>query len=124
MVKKVNGKWRICIDYTYLNKACPKDSFLLPKIDQLVNATAGHELLSFIDAYSDYNQIRMCPEDEDKMAFTTNHGLYYYKVMSFSLKNVGATYQHLIYKVFIELIGKTMEVYTDDMLLKSLRKEN
>ena len=96
----------------------------MPRIDQLVNATAGHELLSFMDVYSDYNQIRMCPEDEDKKAFTTNRGLYYYKVMPFNLKNAGATYQHLVYKVFIELIGKTMEVYIDDMLLKSLRKEN
>ena len=72
MVKNPNGKWRICIDYTDLNKACPKDSFLIPRIDQLMDVTMGHELLSFIDAYSGYNQIRMSPEDEDKMAFTTD----------------------------------------------------
>ena len=92
MVKKPNEKWRICIDYTDLNKACPKDSFPIPRIDQLVDSTTGHELLSFMDAYSGYNQIRMSPDEEDKTTFTTNRGLYYYKVMSFGLKNARATY--------------------------------
>ena len=90
MVNKPNEKWRICIDYTDLNKACPKNSFSLPRIDQLVHATVRHELLSFMDTYSSYNQIRMCPEDEDKMTFTIDRDLHYYKVMSFSLKNAGA----------------------------------
>ena len=81
MVKKPNGKWRICIDYTDLNKACPKDSFPILRIDQLVDATIGHEFLSFMDAYLVYNQIRMSPENEDKMAFITDRGLYCYKVM-------------------------------------------
>ena len=63
MVKKANGGWRICIDYTDLNRACPKDSFSLPKIDQLVDATSDHRLLSFMDAFAGYNQIRMAPED-------------------------------------------------------------
>ena len=97
----------------------------LPRIDQLMDVTARHELLSFMDAYSGYNQIRMCPEDEDKMAFTTDHGLYYYKVMSFGLKNARAIYQQLVNKVFANLIGKTMEVYIDDhILVKSHRKED
>ena len=87
MVKKLNG------NYTDLNKACPKDSFPIPRINQLVEATVGHELLSFMDAYSGYNQIRMSPEDENKTAFTTDRGLYCYKVMPFSLKNAGETYQ-------------------------------
>ena len=108
MVKKPNEKWRIYIDYTDLNKACPKDSFLLPRIDQLMDATAGHELLSFMDAYSGYNQIRM----------------YCYKIMSFGLKNTGATYQRLINKVFVNLIGKTMEVYVNNMPVKSLQKND
>ena len=90
MVKKPNEKCRICIDYTDLNKACLKDSFPLPRIGQLMDTTTGHELLSFMDTYSSYNQIRMCPEDEDKMTFTTDRDLHYYKVMSFSLKNAGA----------------------------------
>ena len=120
MVKKPNGKWRICIDYTDLNKACPKDSFLILRIDQLVDVAAGHELLSFMDAYSGYNQIRMCPEDEDKTTLATDLGLYCYKVMPFGIKNAGATYQRLVSKVFTNLIGKIIEVYVDDMLVKTL----
>ena len=76
-----------------------------------------------MDVYFGYNQIRMCPEDEDKIAFTIDRGLYCYKVMSFGLKNTSATYQRLVNKVFANLIRKTMEVYVDDMLVKSLQKE-
>jgi len=100
MVKKASGKLRICIDYTDLNKACPKDSFLLPKIDQLVDATASHQLLSFMDAFSSYKQIRIDPQDEEKTTFITNKGLYCYKMMPFGLKNAEATFQRLINKVF------------------------
>ena len=77
-----------------------------------------------MDEYSGYNQICMCPEDEDTTVFTMDHGLYCYKVMLFSLKNAGATYQQLVNRVFANLIGKTIEVYVDDMLVKSLRKED
>ncbi|KAL5556509.1 hypothetical protein UlMin_038745 [Ulmus minor] len=93
LVKKANGNWRVCVDFTDLNRACPKDSFPLPRIDQLVDATARHELLSFMDAYSGYNQIQMHEEDQEHTAFLTNQGLYCYKVMPFGLKNAGATYQ-------------------------------
>ncbi|KAL5538565.1 hypothetical protein UlMin_045432 [Ulmus minor] len=123
LVKKANENWRVCIDFTDLNRACPKDSFPLPRIDQLVDATAGHELLSFMDAYSGYNQIRMHEEDQEHTAFLTNQGLYCYKVMPFGLKNAGATYQRLVNKMFKDQIGKTMEVYVDDMLVKSLKTE-
>ncbi|KAH9715068.1 hypothetical protein KPL71_020894 [Citrus sinensis] len=119
LVKKANGKWRMCVDFTDLNKACPKDSFPLPKIDQLVDSTAGHGLLSFMDAFSGYNQIPMYEQDEESTAFITNQGLFCYRVMPFSLKNAGATYQRLVNKVFKPLIGKTMEVYVDDMITKS-----
>ncbi|CAL9007144.1 unnamed protein product, partial [Prunus brigantina] len=110
LVKKSSGAWRMCQDYTNLNKACPKDSFPLPRIDQLVDATAGHELLSFMDAYSGYNQIFMHP---------TDRGLYCYNVMPFGLKNAGATYQRLVNQIFAELIGTSMDVYVDDMFVKS-----
>ena len=123
LVKKANGNWRVCVDFTDLNRACPKDSFPLPRIDQLVDATAGHELLSFMDAYSGYNQIRMYEEDQEHIAFLTNQGLYCYKVMLFGLKNAGETYQRLVNKMFKDQIGKTMEVYVDDMLVKSLKTE-
>ena len=119
LVKKTNGKWRMCIDFTDLNKACPKDSFLLPRIDQLVDSTAGHKLLTFMDAFSGYNQIRIAEKDQEKTAFITSQGLYCYKVMPFGLKNVGATYQKLVNKMFSQQIGRNIEVYMDDMLVKS-----
>ena len=92
MVKKAIGKWRICVDFTDLNKECPKDSYPLPRVNVLVNSTAQHQLLSFMDAFSGYNQIRMDEADQEKTSFVTNQGLFYYKVMSFGLKNAGATY--------------------------------
>jgi ribonuclease HI len=119
LVKKSNGKWRMCVDFTDLNKACPKDSFPLPRIDALVDSTSGYKLLSFMDAFSGYNQILMHPEDRAKTAFITDRGLYCYKVMPFGLKNAGATYQRLVNKMFQAQIGKNMEVYVDDMLIKS-----
>ena len=96
IVKKANRKWRMCIDFTDLNQACPKDSFPLPRIDQLVDLTAEHKLFTFMDAFSGYNQILMAEEDQEKTAFVTSQGLYYYRVMPFGLKNAGATYQRLV----------------------------
>jgi hypothetical protein len=92
LVKKTTGKWRMCVDFTDLNKAFPKDSFLLPRIDLLVDSTSGHELLTFMDAFSGYNQIHMNEIDQEKTSFITDRGLYCYKMMSFGLKNAGATY--------------------------------
>ena len=109
----------ICVDFTDLNRACPKDSFPLPRIDQLVDSTTGHKLLTFMDALSGYNQIMMAEEDQEKTSFITSQGLYCYKVMPFGLKNAGATYQRLINKMFSKQIGRNMEVYVDDMLIKS-----
>ena len=91
-VKKENGKWRLCIDFTDIKKACPKDSFPLPRIDLIVDATAGHEFLSFMDAFFCYNQISMDPDDQEKTSFVTAQGTYCYRVMPFGLKNAGATY--------------------------------
>ena len=123
LVKKENGKWRLCIDFTDINRACPKDSFPLPQIDLIVDATAGHELLSFMDAFSGYNQISMDPDDQEKTSFVTGQGTYCYRVMPFGLKNAGATYQRLVNKMFQKQIGASMEVYIDDMLLKSTMVE-
>ena len=100
LVKKSNRKWRMCVNFTDLNKACPKDSFPLPRINALVDSTSGYELLSFIDAFSGYNQILIHPEDQEKTSFITDRGLYCYKVTPFGLKNVGATYQRLMNKMF------------------------
>ena len=109
----------MCVDFTDLNKAYPKDSYMLPRIDQLVDSTARHKLLSFMDAFSGYNQIRMDEVDQEKTSFVTSQGLFCYKVMPFGLKNVGVTYQRLVNYMFCSQIGRNMEVYVDDMLVKS-----
>jgi len=80
---------------------------------------AGHALLSFTDAFSRYHQMPLCPTDQEKTAFITDHGLHCYKMMPFGLKNAGATYQRLVNKLFKLLIGKIMEVYVDNMIVKS-----
>ena len=123
LVKKANGKWRLCIDFTDINKACLKDSFPLLRIDLIVDATAGHELLSFMDAFSGYNQISIDPDDQENTSFVTAQGTYCYRVMSFGLKNAGATYQRLVNRMFQKQIGATMEVYIDDRLVKSTTAE-
>ena len=123
MVKNANDKWRMCVNFTDLNKACPKNSYPLPCIDQLVDSIAGYKLLSFMDAFSSYNQIRMDEIDQEKTSFITSQGLFCYKVMPFGLKNVGATYQRLVNQMFHPQIGRNVEVYVDDMLVKSLEEE-
>ena len=123
LVKEANGKWQLYIDFTDINRACPKDSFPLPRIDLIVDATAGHELLSFMDAFSSYNQIIMDSDDQEKTSFVTGKGTYCYQVMSFGLKNAGVTYERLVNKMFQKQIGASMEVYIDDMLVKSTTAE-
>ena len=92
VVSKKGEIWRVCVDYMDLNEACPKDNFLLPRINQIVDASAGHEMLSFLDVFSGYHQIPMHPLDEEKTTFITMNGLFCYNVMSFGLKNDGAIY--------------------------------
>ena len=115
LVKKANGKWRICVDFTELNKACPKDSYPLPNIDALVDSASGCKMLSFLDAFSGYNQIKMHPRDESKTAFMTETCSYCYKVMPFGLKNAGATYQRLMDKVLAPMRGRNVQAYVDDV---------
>ena len=124
MVKKVNGKWRICVNFTDLNKACPKDSYPLLQIDTLVDSTARNQLLSFMDTFLGYNQTKMEEADQEKTSFVTSQGLFCYKVMPFGLKNAGATYQRLMNKMFAHQIGRNIQVYVDDMLVKSLCEEH
>lgn len=120
LVKKSNGQWHFSVHFTDLYKACSKDNFPLPRIDQLVDSTAGHALLSFLDAYSGYNQIKMHTPDRQHTSFVNDCGLYCYTVMPSGLKNARATYQRHVNKMFQDMIGKTMEVYVDDMLVKSI----
>ena len=119
VVPKKGDKWRVCIDYTNLNDVCPNDSWLLPQIDQIIDSTARHDMLSFIDAFSSYHQILMFQLDEEKTSFVTPHGIYCYKVMPFWLKKARATYQRLMTKIFRPLIGQSMEMYIDNIVIKS-----
>ncbi|KAL0461140.1 UNVERIFIED_CONTAM: Transposon Tf2-12 polyprotein [Sesamum latifolium] len=105
-VNKKNSQIWICVDFRDLNKACPKDDFPLPIIELMVDATTGHEALSFMDGSSGYNQIRMSPKDEECMAFRTPKGIYCYKVMPFGLKNAGATYQRAMQNIFDDMLHK------------------
>lgn len=92
LVKKASRKWRMYVDFTNMNSACPKDSFPLSRIDQLIYSTARHKLLTFMDAYLGYNQIKTSEEDQENATFVTSQRLYCYKVMPFRLKNAGAFY--------------------------------
>ncbi|PKA54419.1 RNA-directed DNA polymerase like [Apostasia shenzhenica] len=119
MVKKANGKWRMCVDFRTLNQACPKDTYPLPRIDTIVDHTIGYKVMSFLDAFSGYHQIWMAKEDEEKTAFITDYGTYCYRVMPFGLKNAGATYQRMIDIVFKNQRGRNLKAYVDDILVKS-----
>ena len=110
MVKKKSGKWRVCVDFTDLNKACPKDPFPMPKIDKLVDATVGHPRMSFLDAFQGYHQIHLALDDQEKTTFVTPIGNYHYKVMPFGLKNAGSTYQRMMTRMFKSQLGKNIEI--------------
>ena len=109
----------MCVDFTDLNRACPKDPFLMPRIDQLVDAMVGHHRMSFLDAFQGYHQIPLATNDQEKTAFVTLVGNYHYKVMPFGLKNTGSTYQRMMTKMFEPQLGKNVKVYIDDMVVKS-----
>ncbi|XP_039056854.1 LOW QUALITY PROTEIN: uncharacterized protein LOC120199967, partial [Hibiscus syriacus] len=122
-VPKKDGKVRMCVDYRDLNRASPKDNFPLPHIDTLVDNTAVNSLFSFMDGFSGYNQIKMNPEDMEKMTFVTMWGTFCYKVMPFGLKNAGATYQRAMVTLFHDMMHKEIEVYVDDMIVKAKTEE-
>jgi hypothetical protein len=124
MVKKANGKWRMCIDFTNLNKACPKDEFPLPKIDSLVDAAASSELMSQLDCYSGYHQIWMKKEDEPKTSFITPSGTYCYLRMPEGLKNAGGSFSRMTAKVLHSQIGRNVLTYVYDIIVKSTKQEN
>ena len=119
VVKKKSGKWRVCVDFTDLNKAYPKDSFPMPRIDHLVVATVDHPQMSFLNAFQGYHQIPLALEDQEKKTFVTPTRNYHYKVMPFGLKNTRSTYQRMMTKMFEPQLGKNTEVYIDDMVVKS-----
>ena len=118
-IPKKDGKVRVCVDFRDLNKASPKDDFPLPHIDMLIDSTVGHSMLSFMDGFSGYNQIMMAPEDIEKTSFITEWGTYCYRVMPFRLKNARATYQRATTTQFHNMMHRDVEVYVDDMIVKS-----
>ncbi|GJZ44312.1 reverse transcriptase domain-containing protein [Tanacetum coccineum] len=119
MVKKHDGSWRMCVDFTDLNKACPQDCYPLREIDWKVESLCGYPFKYFLDAYKGYHQIQMAEQDKEKTAFHTSHGVYCYTKMPFGLKNAGATYQRLVDKAFDRQIGRNLEIYVDDLVIKS-----
>ncbi|CAL1413156.1 unnamed protein product [Linum trigynum] len=118
-VLKPSGDWRMCVDFTNLNRACLTDAYPMPRIDLLVDATAYHEALSFLDMFSGYHQIPMVEEDRAKTAFMTPFGNFCYRVMAFGLKNAGATYQRMVNQIFRGQLGRNVEAYVDDLIVKS-----
>jgi hypothetical protein len=120
LVRKNNNEWRMCVDYTNINKHCPKDPFGLPRIDEVVDSTAGYKLLSFLDCYFGYHQISLREEDQIKTSFITPFGAYCYMTMSFGLKNIGATYQRAIQQCLKDQIrDQLIEAYVDDVVVKT-----
>ena len=111
------------MDFTDLNKACPKDCYPLPRIDQLVDSISGYEIFCFLDAFKGYHQIALDEENQEKTSFITENGTYCYVTMPFGLKNADSTYQRLVNKLFKDQIGRNMELYVDDMLVKSWTQE-
>jgi hypothetical protein len=121
--KKNTDVRRVCVDYTSLNKHCPKDPFLLPRIDQIIDSTTGCARLSFLDAYSGYNQIKLKKKDEEKIAFITPYDIFCYQVMPFGLKNAGATYQRIMQNCLGSQIGRNIQVYIDDVVITTRKVE-
>ncbi|KAK1644925.1 hypothetical protein QYE76_062730 [Lolium multiflorum] len=123
--RRRDGRWRVAIDFRDLNRATPKDEYPMPVAETLINAAAGHKVLSFMDGNAGYNQIFMAPEDIHKTAFRVpgSVGLFEYVVMTFGLKNAGATYQRAMNYIFHDLIGKLVEIYIDDVVVKSVSME-
>jgi hypothetical protein len=119
-VEKESGKLRVCIDFRNLNRATPKDEYPMPIADTLINNASGNRIISFLDGNAGYNQIFMAEEDASKTAFICPGfiGLFEWVVMTFGLKNAGATYQRVMNLIFHELLGNTVEVYIDDIVVK------
>ena len=112
----------MCIDYTGLNKACPKDPFALARINQVIDSTAGCELLSFLEAYSGYHQIMLDPVDCLKTAVITLFGAFYYLTMTFGLRNAGATFQRCMQKCLLKQLDRNAHVYVDDVVVKTEKR--
>ncbi|GKA12442.1 reverse transcriptase domain-containing protein [Tanacetum coccineum] len=123
IVKKANGRWKMCVDFTDINKACPKEHHSLPMIEQKVEDLHRHRLKCFLDAYKGYHQIPIAERDEEKIAFYTREGVFCYRRFPFGLKNAGTTYQRLIDKVFNHRLGRNLEVNADIIIKSNVEEE-
>ena len=124
MVRKANVKWRMCIDFIELNKACPKDEFPLPRIDTLVDAAVGLEMVSLLDCYSGYHQIWLWKEDKPKTSFITPFETYCYVRMPEGLKNAGGSFSRMTTKVTGDQWGRNVLTYVNDIIVQSTKKED
>jgi hypothetical protein len=123
MVKKKNGNWRMCTDFTDLNKSCPKDDFPLLTIDKVVDPAAGSEIMALLDCFSGYHQIWLCKEDEEKITFITPFGTYCYLKMPEGLKNAGPTLCRMTKAILNEQMERNVFTYVDDIVVASRKKE-
>jgi hypothetical protein len=124
MVQKKSDKWHMCIDFTSLNEACPKDKFSLPRIDKIVDSTAGCEVMSLLDCFSGYHQIYMKEEDKSSTSFITPFGTYCFIRMREALKNAGSTFSRLTKRVLKSQVGRNIFTYVDDIVVASKNKED
>ena len=122
-VKKKNRQIRCCVDLRNLNRAYPKDEFLLPNMDLLIDFAIGSAMFSFMDGFSGYNHIKMALKDAEKIAFRTPMGNFYYTVMPFGLKNASATYQRAMTAIFHDMMYQELKDYVDDIVVKSRKRE-
>jgi hypothetical protein len=124
MMQKKRGKWRMCIDFMSLNKACPKENFPLPRIDKIVDSAAGCEVMSLLDCFSGYHQIYMKEEDKASTSFITPFGTYCFVRMPEGLKNAGSTFSRLTKKVLENHVGRNIFTYVDDIVVARKSKED
>ena len=124
LLRKKNWQIRCFVDFRNLNRACPKDKFSLPNMDLLIDSVARNAMFSFMDRFSEYNQIRMVPKATEKNTFKTPIGNFYYTMMPFGLKNAGVTYEHTMMAIFHDMMHRELENYVDDIVMKSKRRKD
>lgn len=123
VVKKVSRKWKVCVNYSYLNWACPKDTYPIINIDKLMDSLDGYKFLSFLDVYSNYDPIPMFKVDRDKSTPKTERANYRYDVMPFNLKSARSKYQRMVNKIFMDEISRKIRIYMDVMIVKFNNKD-
>jgi hypothetical protein len=124
MVPKKNGNMRMCIDFTELNKVCPKDPYPLPRIDVIIYQAAGCDMLSLLDCFSGYHQVWMRREDEAKTGFTTPFGIFCFVRMPEGLRNAGSTFNRMMKLILSNQLGRNASAYVDDIVIMSEKEKD